>query len=109
MANFVILYSGGSGMAATPEEQQKIMADWGAWYGKLGAAIVDGGSPFAASKHYRGPGEAGDGPLGDTPATGYTIIQADSLDAATALCADHPHLSHGGQVQVFEGLDMGGD
>lgn len=107
MAKFVVIYSGGMGMAAAPEEQERIRAEWGAWYGKLGPAISDGGNPFAASKSFAGAGAAAaDGP-GTLPATGYTIIEADSLDAAAAACADHPHLSHGGQVSVFETLDMG--
>jgi hypothetical protein len=107
MAKFVVIYSGGSGMTATPEEQERIMGEWGAWYGKLGPAIIDGGNPFGASKSISGPGaSAADGP-GSVPATGYTIIEADSLDAATAACADHPHLNHDGQVQVFEAIEMG--
>ena len=106
MAKFVVIYSGGMGMAASEEEQQKIMAEWGAWYGKLGDSVVDGGAPFGASKHFTAVGAGGDGPLGDTPATGYTVISADSLDAAAAACQDHPHLNHGGQVQVFEWIDM---
>ena len=107
MAKFVVIYSGGMGMAAEPVEQQRIMDEWGAWYGKMGAAIGDGGNPFAASKCFSGAGAAAaDGP-GTVPATGYTIIEADSLDAAAAACADHPHLAHGGQVPVFEAVDMG--
>lgn len=107
MANFMVIYSGGMGMAADPAEQQKIMEEWGAWYGQMGEAIVDGGAPFAGSKHLAGNGVQ-DGPLGDTPATGYTVISADSLDAAAKACENHPHLGHGGQVQVFECIDMSG-
>ena len=106
MAKFVLIYSGGGGMGASPEEQQRIMDEWGVWYGKLGAAIVDGGAPFGASKNLQGAGSIADGPLGDAPATGYTVIEADSLDTAAAACADHPHLNHGAQVQVFETIDM---
>ena len=107
MAKFVVIYSGGMGMAAEPDEQQRIMDEWGAWYGKMGAAIVDGGNPLGASKSFSGEGAAAaDGP-GALPATGYTIIEADSLDVAAAACADHPHLGHGGQVSVFEAIDMG--
>ena len=105
MSKYLLLYSGGMGMAATPEEQEKIMADWGAWYGKMGDAVVDGGAPFGASKNLTGNGVQ-DGPLGDTPATGYTVIEADSLEAAAAGSEDHPHIGHGGQVQVFECIDM---
>ena len=107
MAKFVIIYSGGSGMAATPEERERIMGEWGAWYGRQGPAITDGGNAFGASRSIAGAGAAAaDGP-GTVPATGYTIIEADSLDAAAAACADHPHLRHGGQVSVFETIDMG--
>ena len=107
MAKFVVLYTGGMGMAATPEEQEKIMGEWGAWYGQLGEAIVDGGAPFGAAKNIASAGSISDGPLSDAPATGYTVISADSLDAAASACAAHPHLNHGGQVEVFEYIDMG--
>ena len=105
MGNYMVIYSGGMGMAAEPEEQEKIMAEWGAWYDRMGASIVDGGSPFAEAKHLKGNGVE-DGPLGDTPATGYTVISADSLESAAAACEGHPHLNHGGQVQVFTCIDM---
>lgn len=107
MGKYVVLYSGGMGMAADPEEQQKIMEEWGAWYGMMGENVVDGGAPFGASKHIVSAGTIADGPLGDTPATGYTVISAESLDAAASACANHPHINHGGQVQVFEWIDMG--
>ena len=106
MAKYLLLYTGGGGMGASPEEQEKIMGEWGAWYGKLGDAVADGGAPFGEAKHLSGNGVE-DGPLGDTPATGYTVIEADSLDAAAAACEDHPHIAHGGQVQVFTCIDMG--
>jgi len=105
MAKFVLIYTGSAGMAAAPEKQKKIMAEWGAWYGKMGAAVADGGAPFGASKNIT-KGGVGEGPIGDAPATGYTVITADSLEAATAQCKDHPHLKHGGQVQIFQTIEM---
>jgi hypothetical protein len=105
MAKYMLLYTGGMGMAASPEVQQEIMADWGAWYEKMGASITDGGAPFADAKSLTGDGIA-DGPLG-TAATGYTLIDAESLDAAASACTDHPHIKHGGQVQVYTCIDMG--
>ncbi len=105
MANYMLLYTGGGGMGASPEEQDKIMAEWGMWYETMGASVVDGGAPFGEAKHLKGDG-VGDGPLGDMPATGYTVISADSLDAAAAACEDHPHVRHGGQVQVLTCIDM---
>lgn len=108
MSQFLLLYTGGAGMADDPADQEQIMAEWGAWYGKMGEAVTDGGAPFGASKNLTDSG-VGDGPPGDTPATGYTVIEADSLDAAVAACDRHPHLVHGGQVQVFECIDLGGE
>lgn len=105
MAKYMVVYTGGMGMSADPDEQQRIMAEWGAWYEKMGAAIADGGAPFADAKHLKGDGIA-DGPIGDTPLTGYTLIEADSLDAAAAACESHPHLNHGGHVQVYTCIDM---
>lgn len=107
MAKYMLLYTGGMGMAADPEEQEKIMGEWGAWYQEMGDSIVDGGTPFGQSKNLTENG-VGDGPLGDTPATGYTVIDADSLDAAVDASRNHPHLGHQGQVQVFEMIDMSG-
>lgn len=105
MAKYMVIYTGGMGMAASPEQQQQIMADWGAWYDRMGSSIVDGGAPFGEAKHLTGDG-VDDGHIGDTAATGYTIIEADSLEAAASACEDHPHIEHGGQVQVFTCIDM---
>ncbi len=105
MARYMLLYTGGMGMDVAPEDQERITEEWGAWYAKLGDSILDGGAPFGAYKNLTGNG-VGDGPLRDAPATGYTVIEADSLDAAVAACDGHPHLSHQGELQVFECIDM---
>lgn len=104
MTNFVLIYTGGT-IPESQEEQAKVMADWGAWYEKLGASIADGGNPFSVSKHVT---EAGviDGPASSPPATGYTVISADSMDDALAKVKDHPHIKHGGQVSVYETFTM---
>lgn len=104
MASFVLIYSGGT-IPESEEEQATVMADWGAWYGSMGESIVDGGNPFSNSKHVSADG-IGDGPVGSTPATGYTVIDADSLDAAMEKVKDHPHVKHGGQVSVYETFKM---
>src|SRR5438067_5316028 len=45
MANFVLLYSGG-GMPESEAEQAAVIKAWGAWYGRLGSTVVEGGNPF---------------------------------------------------------------
>ena len=104
MTNFVLLYTGG-GMPETEEMTAAVMADWGAWYGKMGEAVVDGGNPFGNAKHVGADGAA-DGAASSPPATGYTIISAESLDAAVEAVTDHPHIKYGGQVSVHETFQM---
>ena len=106
MTNYMFLYSGGMGPDDMSEEDRgKEMAAWMAWFGKLGEAVVDGGNPLAASK-----GIDSDGTVSDSPAlagaTGYTVVSADSLDAAVALTKDHPHLAAGGQISVYETFQL---
>ena len=51
MAKFMLLYmspvSPDEMMAnASPEEMQKVMEPWMAWFGKMGSAFVDVGAPL---------------------------------------------------------------
>jgi hypothetical protein len=97
---YVFIYSGGT--APKNEAEGKAMMDaWMAYFGKIGPAIVDGGAPFAPGAKLVGKGQA-------SHATGYTIVNADSLDAAVKLTAGHPHIAHGGGVEVFECAEMAG-
>ena len=77
MANYLLLYHGGS-MPETQDEQAKVMA------------ISAGGS---VSTDASGP-------------SGYSIIKADSLDAAVALAKGCPVLQGGASVQVVETFDV---
>ena len=101
MANFVLLYSGGS-MPETQAEQAQVMQAWEAWFGKIGSALVDGGNPFTpVAKTIDKNGKVTDGPVG-TLATGYSIIKADSLDAAVTLAKGCPVFLGGGNLSVYE-------
>ena len=105
MANFVLLYSGGS-MPATEAEQATVLQAWGAWYERLGSAVVDGGNPFTPlAKSIASDGSVRDGPVG-TMASGYSIITADSLDAAVELAKGCPVLQGGGQISVYETFNV---
>ncbi|MDQ2943958.1 MAG: YciI family protein [Candidatus Dormibacteraeota bacterium] len=101
MANFVLVYTGGS-MPATEAERGKVMEAWGSWFGKLGDNVVDAGNPFGQqAKNVSNGGAVHDGPIG-TPATGYSILKADSLDAAVGLAKGCPVLTSGGKITVYE-------
>jgi len=101
MTDFVLLYKGGS-MAETDEERAAVMDAWTSWFGELGSAIKDGGNPFTqTARHVRSDGSIGDVAASGI-ATGYSIVQADSIDGATALAKGCPVLTSGGEIEVYE-------
>ena len=101
MADFVLLYRGGS-TAESDEERATAMKAWTSWFGGLGDAVKDGGNPFTeTARHVRGDGSIGDVPASGM-ATGYSILQADSLDHATTLAKGCPVLQSGGEIEVYE-------
>jgi hypothetical protein len=104
MAKFVLAYQGG-GMAETEAEQQTAMEQWMNWFGQLGEAVVDGGNPFAASKTIASDGAVRDG--GAAGLTGYSIVEADSLDDAVGKAKGCPVLSSGGTIDVYEAMPIG--
>ena len=104
MANYLLVYKGG-GMAATPEEQQQVMAAWGQWFGGLGQAIVDGGNPFSGQARSIGAdGSVSDG--ASSGLSGYSILKADDLNAATTMAKGCPILTSGGSIEVYETLQV---
>jgi hypothetical protein len=100
MTKFILGYHGG-GMPQTKEEQDRVMAAWGQWFQDMGPALVDGGNPVGASKTLNGNGSVSEGG-GVNPLTGYSIIEADNLDAAVKLAKGCPILKSGGSIQVGE-------
>jgi hypothetical protein len=105
MANYLLLYNGGS-MPQSEAEQKAIMDAWTAWFTKLGDALVDPGNPTTPNaKTIHSTGKVSDGP-GGTMASGYSVIKADSLDAAVALAKGCPVLQGGAQISVFETFNV---
>lgn len=104
MTNYVLTYSGGTGMAATPEEQEKSMAEWGAWFGAIGASLVEGGNPFGASRTVHADGSTTDG--GVSALNGFSVVSAPDIAAAADLAKGCPILSAGGKVEVYEAIEM---
>ena len=80
-------------------------AQWEEWFAALGDAVVDWGSPFGPSATVS-PGGAVAG-SGTSALTGYSIITADDLDAATAAAKGCPVLQAGGSVEVYEATPIG--
>jgi len=98
MANYLLTYYGG-GMPESPEEGAKVMQAWTAWFGQLGDAVVDGGNPTSQSRAISPDGSVMDATMAPT---GYSIIKADTLDAAVALSKGCPVLAGGASIVVSE-------
>lgn len=104
MTKYVFSYHGNSEMPTDQAVIDQVMAAWGAWFGQLGDAVVDGGNPFGASKTVASDGSVSDGNAASL--SGYSIVQADSLDAATEMAKGCPVLEGGGTVTVSETIEM---
>jgi hypothetical protein len=110
MKKFLVIYQAPTSAVeqmakATPEQSKAGMDAWMAWAKKAGPAIVDMGLPL-------GNGAAlakGSVSKGTTKIVGYSILQADSMEAVTKLLQGHPHLHPPGfTIDVLEGLPMPG-
>ena len=116
MANFMLLLVNGPGEAEalSPEEIQSIVAEYGAWAGKLGAEgkLVESGR---LSDVYTDPGRrltgadaefsATDGPLAEAKEVigGYFRIEAADYDEAVQIARGCPHLRFGnGRIDIRE-------
>jgi hypothetical protein len=105
MKNYVFVYYNDNDASTREIPQDEAMAAWNKWFGGLGASIVDAGNPFA------GGGQAveksGVTAIEMFPATGYTIVKAESMQAAVEMAKDCPVLeAKNGAVRVYETLPM---
>ncbi len=104
MTKFLFVYHGGS-VPQGKEAQARVMDQWGRWYAGMAAAVVDGGNPVGKSatvlsdKSVVAHG-------GANPASGYSIVQAESLEAALAMAKGCPILEGNGSVEVAPLIDM---
>ncbi len=104
MPKYVLAYHGGS-MPESEAEQAKVMQAWGAWMQGLGDALVDPGNPVGKSSTIASNGSvSADG--GANPLSGYSLLNADSQDAAIKLASGCPILEGGGSVEVAEAIEI---
>ena len=103
MSNYVISYHGGN-TPESPEEGAKQMAKWRAWVDGLGDAVVNPGTPLGKPKTVSSGGVSDD--AGPDPSTGFSIVKADSMDAALEMAKACPYLEIGGTLRVAEVMEM---
>jgi len=104
MAKYLFVYHGGEN-PKTEEEVAEVLDAWGAWFGTMGAAVIDGGNPVGQSYTINGDGSATDNG-GANPATGYSLVEASDLEDAMAKARGCPILSANGTVELAEAIDM---
>ena len=100
MSDYVMLFRGGN-PPATEEEGKKAFAAWTAWFERLGSSVKDPGNPFSRTARTVAPDGAVSDGSGDAVG-GYSIVSADSIDAALALAKDCPALDSGSTITIHE-------
>jgi hypothetical protein len=103
MSKYLYLYRGPATPMEdfTPEQSAEQTKAWGDWMGRVGSALVDQGAPFGGRTAVVDNGSTSK----PSDQNGYTIVEADSLDAARTLLKGHPFLAEGKgrfSVEVFE-------
>lgn len=104
MAKYLFVYHGGK-QPSTAAEGKTVMDAWGAWFGSLGAAVIDGGNPVGKSSTVKADGSLVDGG-GANPASGYSLVEASSLEDAHKKAAGCPLLKAGGSIEIAQAMDM---
>ena len=103
MKNFIVLYHAPAEIIqesmenTTPEEQAKSMEGWMAWAKKCGDGLVDLGAPLTNGQRIAPDGQS---KASTKDVLGYSILQADNIDAAKDLMTGHPHLSWNGACSI---------
>jgi len=105
MPKYVFAYHGGGGEPRSKEEMKKVMDAWGAWFGSLGAAVIDGGNPVGKSSTVKPDGSLVDGG-GANPLSGYSLIEASDLKDAHKKALGCPLLKAGGTIELAQAMDM---
>lgn len=111
MKKFLVIYSSSvpaleQMKTVTPEQAKAGMDAWMEWAGKAGPAIVELGAPLGAAASFEAPGTKTDV---TSEVGGYSILQAESIDALSKVLVGHPHFrAPGASIRVHELMDMPG-
>jgi len=99
MAQYVFVYLGGN-HPSDPDEANKHFAQYMEWLTSLGDAVISPTIPLKDTHTVSPDGAIREG--GSSAMSGFSIIKADSLDAALAIAQACPFLEIGGSLEVSE-------
>jgi len=105
MPQYFISYLGGN-KPSSPEEGAQHMQKYRTWLASLGDSAVSPANPFKGTSTINPDGTVTAG--SKTTMSGFTIIKADSMDAAVAIAKSCPFLEMGGSLEVSELMQMPG-
>lgn len=104
MPDFMFAYHGGKA-PESPEEGQKVMAEWMAWFEGLGDKVKNPGNPVGMSKTVFADKVDDNG--GSNPLSGFSIISAGSIEEACDIAKNCPMVKDGsGTAEIAEIMEM---
>ena len=103
MTQFVFVYLGGN-QPSSPQEANKHFEKYMRWLTSLGDSVVIPTIPLKDTNTVRSDGTIGEG--GSSSMSGFSIIKADSMEAALAIAQACPFLEIGGSLEVSEMMEM---
>jgi hypothetical protein len=103
MPHYVIVYLGGD-QPSSPEEGKRNFSKYMDWLSSLGDSVVSPANPLKNTSTVNPDGSVTTG--GTTTMSGYSIIEADSMDAALSIAKGCPFLDIGGSLEVSELIQM---
>ena len=105
MPQYMITYLGGD-QPSSPEEGKQHFSKYMDWLSSLGDSVVSPANPLKDTHTVNSDGSVTAG--GTTTMSGYTIVKADSMDAALSIAKACPFLDIGGSLEVSELMEMPG-
>ncbi len=105
MPQYLITYLGGD-KPSSPEEGKQQFAKYQEWLSSLGDSAVSPANPLKDTNTVSPDGAVTAGST--TSMSGFTIIEADSMDAALLIAKACPFLDVGGSLEVSELIEMPG-
>ena len=105
MPQYIITYLGGD-QPSSPEEGKQHFVKYKEWLSSLGDSAVSPANPFKNTSTVNSDGTVSTGST--TSMSGYTLIEADSMETALAIAKACPFLDIGGSLEVSELMQMPG-
>jgi uncharacterized protein (DUF2164 family) len=105
MSQYLIVYLGGE-KSSSPEEGKKHFAKYQEWLSSLGSSAISPMNPIKNTSTVNPDGSVNAGST--TAMSGYTIVEAESIEAAISIAKACPFLDINGSLEVSELIKMPG-